>query len=156
MSPEAKAQLSEIREKIRKNKGQQDKYLSKIKKKQSPWKMIAKLLLKLKIDNKITKFLYSQLNKGSKMESMVAIYNVTEDEGMRKSLKSKIMQLKGTMINDAAIYIQFNRMIQTYKLFSKVTESLKDIFNKDLMTNKIEDHDHLIILKAERIAHSIE
>lgn len=156
MSPEAKAQLSEIREKIRKNKGQQDKYLSKIKKKQSPWKMIAKLLLKLKIDNKITKFLYSQLNKGSKMESMVAIYNVTEDEAMRKSLKSKIMQLKGTMVNDAAIYIQFNRMIQTYKLFSKVTESLKDIFNKDLMTNKIEDHDHLIILKAERIAHSVD
>ena len=50
MTPQAKEELSKIRKSIRENKGVQSKYINKIKKGNSPWRVIATVLAKVRID----------------------------------------------------------------------------------------------------------
>lgn len=156
MTPQAKEELSKIRKSIRENKGVQSKYISKIKKVNSPWRVIARLLAKLRIDSAISKFYYRQLNLGTKMEALIASYNLSDNTITKQKLKNEIMSLKSKMVNTAAMYVAMNRALNSYKYFTKIAETLGGIWNKDLMTNKIKDHEHLTLLKIDRIGYSID
>lgn len=157
MTDNARAELNKIRREIDESRGLTRKYIRNIEKKQNGWLLITKLLLKLRLDTSITKFLYKFLNIGSKIEAYVALHNVSQDDKVKKICRAKVQKLKMEYSLLAPMYISVNKAIGQFDKFRTFMESAISIYKGDLgEMRKVSDHDNIIIQKATRIALSID